>query len=345
MASLSLATPSSLPSTDMGTSPGSGLGPIFIGTLILFGLFGLLSVQMYIYHLAHTADRRAIRTLIYGVYILLTVQVVMCGQDGFKRFASTSPSPVNGINLGWFFIPIIGGLVGLGVQTFYACGMTHVPTLSALGLTPYVQLSVLSVAAAFASGILGTRAKSLEKVGSTEELRISYAIWYTTSAACDVIIAVYMCYLLTRGSSNGVTSTKRIIARIIRLTVETNALTAAVAVTTVGLLVGQNNQTYNTPFALVLPSIYGNTLMIMLNLRLKISSTNASNNIVSTTISNASFGPNPSSQACTHCHELTAQPRRAHVMVSPVASHHDQFPATKNVQSDALDYPIQFSAE
>ncbi|KAJ8077554.1 hypothetical protein PM082_001986 [Marasmius tenuissimus] len=344
MASLSLATPSSLPSTDMGTSPGSGLGPIFIGTLILFGLFGLLSVQMYIYHLAHTADRRAIRTLVYGVYILLTVQVVMCGQDGFKRFASTSPSPVNGINLGWFFIPIIGGLVGLGVQTFYAWRIS-ILSQSRIGPLFLVALSVLSVAAAFASGILGTRAKSLEKVGSTEELRISYAIWYTTSAACDVIIAVYMCYLLTRGSSNGVTSTKRIIARIIRLTVETNALTAAVAVTTVGLLVGQSNQTYNTPFALVLPSIYGNTLMIMLNLRLKISSTNTSNNIVSATISNASFGPNPSSQACTHCHELTAQPRRAHVMVSPVASHHDQFPATKNVQSDALDYPIQFSAE
>ena len=42
-----------------------------------------------------------------GIYILLVVQVVMCGHDGFLRFTARSPE---GIGLGWFFVPVIGGI-------------------------------------------------------------------------------------------------------------------------------------------------------------------------------------------------------------------------------------------
>ncbi|KAJ8077553.1 hypothetical protein PM082_001985 [Marasmius tenuissimus] len=295
-----------------------------------------IGMSSYIYHLARTRDRAAIRVLVYGVYILLVVQVVMCGQDGFERFASASHSPLNGIGLGWFFIPILGGLVTLGVQTFYAW---RISILSESRIGPFfmVALSVLSAAAAFASGTFGATVKSVQQVGSTSGLRISTAIWYTTSAACDLIIAVYMCYLLTRGPSTGVESTRRVIGRIIRLTVETNALTAAIAVTAVGLLLGQRDQTYYTLFSLILPSIYGNTLMIMMNLRLKFSSVSTSNNTI--TISNASFGPNLS-QLCTHCGSQTTQ-SHARMPLSPRVSYHDQLLATKTVQSDSSDYPMQ----
>ncbi|KAJ8077550.1 hypothetical protein PM082_001982 [Marasmius tenuissimus] len=324
-------TPSSLPSTEMGTEPGAGLGLIFIGTLILCGLFGVLSVQMCIYHLADTGDRGATRALVYGVYILLVVQVVMCGQDGFERFAPASHSPLNGVGLGWFFVPVLGGLVALGVQTFYAWRI-YILSESRIGPLFLVALSVLSTTAAFASGIIGGNV-TVQQVGSTNSLRIANSIRYTTSAACDLIIAVYMCYLLIRGSSRGVEpSTRRIIGRIIRLTVETNALTAALAITAVGLLLGQRNQLYFTPFALILPSIHGNTLMVMINLRLKVSLARTSNNIVSTTIRDASSG-SMSSQLCTHGGLQTAQPH-ARMVYSPG----DQLQATKTVQGD---YPMQ----
>ncbi|KAK1218637.1 hypothetical protein PQX77_018678 [Marasmius sp. AFHP31] len=264
----------------------------------------------------------------------------MSGQDGFVRFASTSRSPSNDARLGWFFVPVLGGLVGLGVQLFYAWRIS-VLSESRIGPLLLVALSVLSAAAAFASAAFGSKVKSVQQIGSVDGLRISIAIWYTTSAACDLIIAIYMCYLLTRGSSNGVESTRRTIGRIIRLTVETNALTAALAVTTVGLLVGQKNQMYYTVFSLILPSIYGNTLMVMLNLRLKISTGGTSNNIVSATISNRSAG-NVSFQLCTHCHgSRTTQPY-APMVFSPRVSHHDPPRLViKTGQSDSLGFSMQ----
>ncbi|KAJ8077549.1 hypothetical protein PM082_001981 [Marasmius tenuissimus] len=258
----------------------------------------------------------------------------MCGQDGFVRFASTSHSPSNDVGLGWFFVPVLGGLVGLGVQVFYAWRIS-ILSESRIGPLLLAALSFLSAVAALASGAFGSRVKPIQQIGSSGGVRFSTAIWYTTSAACDLIIAVYMCYLLTRGSSNGFESTRRIIGRIIRLTVETNALTAALAVTTVGLLLGQNNQTYYTAFSLILPSIYGNTLMVMLNLRLKFSTGSTSNNIVSAAISDRSSG-NASFQLRTHCGSRTTQPH-APMAFSLEVSHHDPPRlATKTGQSDPL---------
>ncbi|EEB86943.1 hypothetical protein MPER_15927, partial [Moniliophthora perniciosa FA553] len=94
------------------------LGPLVIGDLILFTLFGVLTVQASLYYLAFPRDKPITKALVYGVYALLLVQFVMVGREAFQRY--TSPVAAGNVGLGWFYVPVTCGITSLVVQCFYA---------------------------------------------------------------------------------------------------------------------------------------------------------------------------------------------------------------------------------
>ncbi|KAJ8071965.1 hypothetical protein PM082_015523 [Marasmius tenuissimus] len=273
------------------------VGPMFVGILVLFVLFGVLSVQIYIYGVILSIDRGLVRALVYGIYALLLVQVIMCGHDEFLRFTARSPE---GIGLGWFFVPVIGGIVTFSVQVFYAWRISFLSGSKA-GPLCLIALSSTSAIAAFVSASFGSRAGSVQQLGtSSPGIRISSAIWFSTSAVCDLAIAGYMIYLLTR-SGSAIDNTKGIVGKVIRLVIESNALTATLAVVTVALLLGPQNQTYFTVSALILPSIYGNSLLVMMNLRFRSSQGREGNSINDNASIGASFTvPLAECSRCSH---------------------------------------------
>ncbi|KAL0566764.1 hypothetical protein V5O48_015237 [Marasmius crinis-equi] len=191
MPSIPPASQSSQVPDGMGPDP-SAVGTLFVANLVLFLLFGVISVQMYLYHLTSSIDRGVVRATVYGIYALLFVQLVMCGRDGYVRFSSLSQ---NGIGLGWFFVPVIGGIVGFGVQMFYAW---RIYILSQRRPIPafLLALSATSAIAAFASAGYGSKVGTVQSLGDSSGIRISTAIWYSTSAFCDLVIAGYMIYLV-----------------------------------------------------------------------------------------------------------------------------------------------------
>ncbi|KAJ8094771.1 hypothetical protein PM082_009982 [Marasmius tenuissimus] len=203
-----------------------------LGNAVLPCLFAVLSAQMYIYYLASASkDRRIIKAVVYGLYVVLTAPTIWQGQDGYNRFVTRRASY---IWLGWFFIPIVGGVATLIVQVFYAWGI-FVLSQSRIGPPVLLALSVVSCAAAITSGVFGARAGSVENLRNSPGLRVADAIKCSTSALCDIIIAAYMTYLLTRDGFL-IEDTKRIIARVVLLTIETNTLTAAIAIVILALL-------------------------------------------------------------------------------------------------------------
>ncbi|KAJ8079249.1 hypothetical protein PM082_021749 [Marasmius tenuissimus] len=310
----------------------------YAGNVVLPCLFAVLSAQIYIYYLTSAAkDRRLIKAVTYGIYALLTAQVVWSGQEGYTRFVSQRASR---LWLGWFFVPMVGGVVGLGVQVFYAW---RISVLSQRRIVPMalVALSVISSAAAITAGTFGAKAGSVENLRNSPELPIATAIWCSTSALCDILIAAYMTYLLTRGGFL-IKDTKRVVVRIVRLTIETNALTAAIAVTTVALLLGIQDQGYYTVFSLILPSIYGNTLLVMMNSRIRLShGSSGSDNIIS--VSGGTSMGSVQSQGCSHCsRRFTAvhSGTRFSALRVPQSPRDEESSviSTKGVQRDSSDY-------
>ncbi|KAJ7201464.1 hypothetical protein C8J57DRAFT_1412301 [Mycena rebaudengoi] len=89
-------------------------------------------------------------------------------------------------------------------------------------------------------------------------------LWLIGSAVADILIAISMTYLLLRVAEP---STQHIIRRVVRLIVETNALTASVAVIALAVFSGFPGTTYFICPTTILPGLYSNTLLVLLNNR------------------------------------------------------------------------------
>ncbi|KAF9549700.1 hypothetical protein CPC08DRAFT_769019 [Agrocybe pediades] len=112
-------------STDVSAvHPGIALttGPRIIGFLFHYGLFGALTVQVYLYYLAFPRDPMRNKLLVYGVYALELTQTVMITHSAFVVFGSGygDLSQFNNVSLAWFEVPIISGIVAFVAEAFYA---------------------------------------------------------------------------------------------------------------------------------------------------------------------------------------------------------------------------------
>ncbi|EEB90422.1 hypothetical protein MPER_11374 [Moniliophthora perniciosa FA553] len=237
-------------------------GPLVIGTTFLHILFGLLTVQVYLYHLAFPRDRVWMKAMVYAVYLVLLAQDIFVTHNTYLRETAQLVDAVwDGSSYRCWEV-----LWASWFKIFYAWRIYKLSERRVVAAFTGFGANIT----AFISAGFGSRARSIAELNSNRGVRICSTVWYTGSAVCDILIAGYMIYLLTR-NSGAVGSTRMVIRRIIRLTVETNSLTASVAVVTVVLLLLYPGKTYFTASSLVLPSIYANTLLVMLNLRIRIS--------------------------------------------------------------------------
>ncbi|KAL0581772.1 hypothetical protein V5O48_000249 [Marasmius crinis-equi] len=307
--------------------------PLFVGHLVLLALFGVLSLQICIYYIASAArDKAVVRAVVYGTYILLVVQVIMSANQGIMQFVHGDRS----IGLAWFYVPVIGGIVGFGVQVLYAWRIS-ILSQSKVGPLLLVALSVISAAAAFASAYFGTKLGSVEELAKSHSLPTATAVWNCTSALCDLLIAGSMTYLLMRDGS--ATENTRIVARkVVQLSIETNALTTAVAIANAAALL--KNQNYNSVFSLILPSLYGNTLLAMMNFRIILSQRLRDNVASGSGIS--SLGSAQSQLGYSHRNQRLSG-THGFTPLSSLGNCHgtDPLRSPKDKQSDGFEYSIR----
>ncbi|KAG7096063.1 hypothetical protein E1B28_006744 [Marasmius oreades] len=98
-------------------------GPFLLGYFLNYGLYGVLTVQTYIYYNAFPNDRIRIQIVVYGLYIVETMQTVIITWDAFQNFVFGfgEPGVINfKRNLTWLDVCLVDGLVAFVVQTFFA---------------------------------------------------------------------------------------------------------------------------------------------------------------------------------------------------------------------------------
>jgi len=256
--------------------------PLLIGELFGTYLFGILTVQLYLYHLSFPRDAKYIKCLVYSVFILDLASTVMCVADAYHWFASgfENIAALNDIFLSGFDTPMIGAFLAAIVQCFYCYRLW---TLNKYTL-PICILIVMIAIAQVVAGIYGAVIAHIAgtfSVASAKGLPAAYVV-FVGAAAADILIAVTMTILLTRSRKKTHVKTDFIIRRIINLTVETNLLSSTLAVLTVILLVGVPGTNYFTAPSIILGRVYSNSLLLLLNNRKFIS-----NNVSSTTDSDS----------------------------------------------------------
>ncbi|KAG9018562.1 hypothetical protein FRB90_011391 [Tulasnella sp. 427] len=270
------------------------VGPLLLGYLFNYGLYGILILQTYIYYLSFPRDNRLIKSLVYGLFFLDTIQTVMTTHNAWHFLSSgwgdvgvlsdpgkeDSPPfllvhhvlivilrclpPIINSGWSWIAVPLFSGLVSSTVQLFFSWRIWK--------LSGFWWLAGFIGCAALAQGIsacvTGIWFAILNDITKIALLDASAGVWLAGSAITDLFITVSLVWVLSRKAKGDLSSsTEDIISRLIRMTVQTGAVTtfAATAELIMYLKTPENNL-HMIP-GLALSKLYTNTLMATLNAR------------------------------------------------------------------------------
>lgn len=244
-------------------------GPILLGYLFHWGLFGVLSVQIYTYHVSFPNDSRVTKSLVYFVYCIEVAQTIILTHDCWKTYAEGfgNLAAVDSTHLIWLAVPVFVGIVSCPVQMYYAYRV-YVLSRSRVLYIVICVIALLQGSSAIAEGVAGFQ------IGNFHDLArlsfVSCSIWLAGSAACDFIITCSMVYLLLKRNSR-IPETHTTIIRLVQLIVETGMLTACAALLELILFLGFPNDSFHATVAFILAKLYSNSLLVLFNNRKQIS--------------------------------------------------------------------------
>ncbi|KAK0241046.1 hypothetical protein EDD85DRAFT_948138 [Armillaria nabsnona] len=246
-------------------------GPLIIAFLLHWGLFGTLSVQLYLYYLAFPKDRKITKCLVYGVYIVEFVQTMLFTHDAFAMFGYGfgDIEALIRMNFNWLTIPIMSAAVAFVGQVFYAY---RIFKLSKSRVVPIfvICVSLTSSVAGIITGAYCFQADDVTELNSLK-MYIATGIWNGASALCDIIIAICMTYYLQR-STTCFRRTQMLVTKLIRLIVETGSVTGMYSAPSIVVAritpptFGRCRSAQLYPFL----CLYANTVLVVLNLRIRI---------------------------------------------------------------------------
>jgi len=242
------------------------VGPAWLGIVVNWFLYGIVVMQIYVYYQWFPNDKTMIKSLVYVLFILDSMQTIMGTSDGFQWFVSgfgdmkvlTEP------HLSGFDAPILDGMIAFIVQTFFCW---RILVLQKSWWLPVIIffVSVSGLAGAMASGIKTLIVGDLSKLST---FKWEFSLWLGSSALADTMIAMVMTWVLLRSRTKDYKQTNNVLVKIVRLTVETNIVTASLAIVSLVVLLAipqDPNITMTPGFAL--GKSYTNTLLAILNNR------------------------------------------------------------------------------
>ncbi|THH29898.1 hypothetical protein EUX98_g4286 [Antrodiella citrinella] len=255
-----------------GNLPGLAVlaGPVLLGYLFNWGLFGALTVQCYIYYIAFPKDHTYLKMVVAFTYTIELLQTIMITVDAFRQFGAGwgNPAQLNDVGLLWFSVSALDGIISASVQHFFAW------RIYALSGNFYISIVVVLLALtqgvfAIYSGVLEHIVNEPSKIQSTS-FRPTI-VWLGGTALCDIIITTSMVFFLQQARRNsGVKSTANLLTRLTKLTFETGMACASFAIVDLTLFLRfQHNNLHLLP-ALTLCKLYSNSLLVVFNSRLKI---------------------------------------------------------------------------
>ncbi|KAF7343109.1 hypothetical protein MVEN_01741300 [Mycena venus] len=225
-------------------------GPTMVGICLNWGFMGVLLVQLYYYNENFHDDRRLIKLLVYGLALLDILQTIMVTADAFH-----------------WFVYGFGSMAQLD-QTFL--NSWDVPVLDAIILPRCTSLLLLAYL--FPTQDIHYSRAHPPRLPDTVTEVVPQTIWLAGGALADVAIAGVLSWTLLYKQNTAARSslTHSVVGRIIRLVVETNALTASVAVLALILFWGvKQHPTLVVPPTAIIGKLYTNCLIALFNNRAK----------------------------------------------------------------------------
>ncbi|KAI9445945.1 hypothetical protein H4582DRAFT_517254 [Lactarius indigo] len=237
-------------------------GPLLFGPLFNWALYGVLCVQIYVYSYNFPRDRGSIKFLAYFIFLLETAQTALTGADVYYWFVAGfgDVEHLGNSHFAPIDIPVIAGVVSFVVQGYFCY---RIWTLNDRSSWICWIIAVAAVTQLFAA--TWASAQSLTAGGKFVVTKGALYLWSISSALADILIAVALALLLRKASDN---LSSFVLIRVVRLTIETNALTAALAIMSLVLYVAFPDKLYYAYTTETIGKVYSNTLLASLNNRI-----------------------------------------------------------------------------
>ncbi|KAJ7429897.1 hypothetical protein FB451DRAFT_586088 [Mycena latifolia] len=241
--------------------------PLFVGTVINWGLLGALAVQVYVYFAAFPSDPRFTKLLVVGVVIAEVLQTMGDTRDTGRSFGSGwgDPAVLDDVGWAWFSVPVLGSTIASAGQIFFAWRIyiiaqsVYVPALIAF-------FTAIQLGAGIWTGVLISRAGKFSLLQF--HLLRPPAGWLAATAVADLLIVAGTVYYLLRARMPGFRrSTDAALFRIIKVTFATGLLCAAFALIDLALYVKFAGNNFHLAVCIWLSKVYSNSIMIILNSR------------------------------------------------------------------------------
>jgi len=249
-------------------------GATYIGVVLATFLYGILTLQTYIYWIRYVHDSRFDRLFVVTLWVIDTLQLIfICHMQYWyviENFANPAALQYNN----WSFNMEVGltTILTFMVQAFFArrawqftSGMGNRMTASRKtkvlgGLIGMMSLTQLG----FGMGCFG-----MVWVLTMYQQFIQYkwlvAGWLVSAALCDILI-VYMLSTALMTQRTGFGRTDALIDKLLRYTINTGLLTSLIAIVDLITFCMMNNLIHLC-FNFILGKLYTNTLLATLNAR------------------------------------------------------------------------------
>ncbi|KAJ3875485.1 hypothetical protein F5051DRAFT_454538 [Lentinula edodes] len=213
-------------------------GPLLVGVFLNCILYGVLAVQIFIYFQTYKKDNQRIRALVWYLFIMETLNTVLSAD------------------------PIVTVMISTPVQIFMAWRIKVISQSTVL----FYGITFFSVCS-FIGGLANTIAVTIiNEFANLHQFDGSVITWLASSAVTDILITVTLVWILWKKRTN-IRATDDAVSRIIRLTVQTGAITAFSAILDVILFLAIPNTTVNFVWDFALSKLYTNALISTLNAR------------------------------------------------------------------------------
>jgi hypothetical protein len=245
-------------------------GPYIVGHMLSFGVFGVLCVQLYIYHLGFKHDPTWLKGIVWLLFLIeLTFQAIEFHMAWWS------------LGEGWGKLPRI---LGFAKPTIAFTTLTGVATSIVHGFYAWriIALSRKYVVAVCIGLLSGTQlvmtiyvsvylAQNLDLPApqALHDVTKFITVWFVFAAAADIVITISMTSLLViarKGSSYSQTNAR--VENLIKYTVETGLVTSFGAILVLILFLVWQSAVYYYIVYYSLGKIYANTLLATLNSRM-----------------------------------------------------------------------------
>ncbi|KAJ7254143.1 hypothetical protein C8J57DRAFT_1722164 [Mycena rebaudengoi] len=243
-------------------------GPLVLGYMWSYFLYGMLMVQLYMYCEAFPQDRLGIKALVWSMFVLETGFSILITIAAWNAFGPGwgDTDTLGELDWTWLLMLPLNAILAAMAQGFYSWRI-WILTNRRLWLPIIISCVMLTevTVAFYVPIVLTIKGRSVRQLFA---LWPEITVWLSGSAACDLLITASLVYIFTRHKrTSQYQHTTGIINKLIRFSVETGSITSVAALVEGTLWLTCREWNIHYIFFFVLGRLYSNVLMATLNCR------------------------------------------------------------------------------